>query len=309
MKDTDAAAAGTRTIGPVRGSLYVGTSGFAYPGWVPSFYPRGTRGEEMLHYYAERLAACELNNTYYQHPSPERIGAWMAETPDSFRFAVKAHRTGSQRAFRHDPSATLPWLTRPFLLFGARLCAVLLRVAADQEHDDRLLDRFLTAWGLVTDGRARGRPGDPPSGSAGGLPLALEFQHPSWLDDAVIARLRASGAVLCVTELGADPVPPPLYVTGPFLYLRLRRDDYSSSDLAAWAERLVPFLEDGRDAYVFFKHDERGRAPALALELREMVTSLRSGAAVDGLPRASRGELNVSADRPAATCRRSTSPR
>jgi uncharacterized protein YecE (DUF72 family) len=52
----------------------------------------------------------------------------------------------------------------------------------------------------------------------------------------------------------------------PFLYLRLRRHDYTASDLADWAARLEPFVADGLDAFVFFRHDETGRGAELALE-------------------------------------------
>ena len=66
-----------------------------------------------------------------------------------------------------------------------------------------------------------------------------------------------------------DAPDPPLTVTGPFLYLRLRRTAYGTADLDAWAARLEPFLADGRDAFVFFRHDEHGATPAYALALAD----------------------------------------
>ena len=64
--------------------------------------------------------------------------------------------------------------------------------------------------------------------------------------DARAAR-GPPAAVLVVTETDDAP-DPPLTVTGPFLYLRLRRTLYGTADLDAWAARLEPFLADGRDA-------------------------------------------------------------
>jgi uncharacterized protein YecE (DUF72 family) len=245
------------------GRLYAGTSGFAYAGWSPAFYPPGTRGDAMLRFYAERLAACELNNTYYQQPSERRIQAWLAATPDSFRFAVKAHRAGSAWAFGDDAAKTLSWLARPFALFGERLGTVLFRVTVARRAADDRLERLLGAW-----------PSD--------LPLTLEFQHRSWLVDEVFAALRSAGAALCVTDLPDEPAPG-VHLTGSFLYLRLRRDDYSAGELEAWARRIAPFLEDGRDAYVFFKHDPTGRAPALALELSSMLGVAAPAVAARGI--------------------------
>lgn len=233
------------------GTLYAGTSGFAYGAWVPRFYPAGTRANALLPAYAARLGAVELNNTFYRHPTEARIAAWLAATPATFRFAVKAQKGGSWRAFGGDPGPTLEWLLRPYAHFGERLGCVLYRVPDPQPRDDARLDALLSAWPRET-------------------PLTLEFQHPSWMDDEVHARLRAAGAVLCATDLD-DADEPRLFRTGTHLYLRLRRASYHPSDLDAWAERVAPFLADGMDVYVFFRHDETGESAVRAVEFRERV--------------------------------------
>jgi uncharacterized protein YecE (DUF72 family) len=81
--------------------------------------------------------------------------------------------------------------------------------------------------------------------------------------------------VLCHTDLEGAGEQPTLRVTGRFLYLRLRRDDYGPAELEAWAQRLQPFLADGLDVYAFFKHDPVGRAGALALDLSERLADYR----------------------------------
>jgi uncharacterized protein YecE (DUF72 family) len=229
------------------GTVRVGTSGFAYPGWAPRFYPTGLRGDALLRHYASRLSTCELNNTYYQQPSPAKVAAWLAATPADFRFAVKAQRGGSFRSLRVDPIAAVPWLTDPLRAFGERLGTVLFRVPDNVRRDDGQLAAFLEAW-----------PRD--------LPLTIEFQDGSWHVDEVFAMLREAGAAICTTELPEDVEPPTIRRTGPFLYLRLRRHDYTPDELAAWAARLEPFTADGLDTFVFFRHDEVGRGGELALE-------------------------------------------
>ena len=229
------------------GVLRTGTSGFAYPAWAPAFYPSGTRPDALLPAYAARLGAVELSGTYYRQVTDQQAAAWAARVPSSFRFAVKLLRTGSLRAYATDPAGTLPWLAAPLAAFGSRLGTALFRIQAGQGRDDARLDRLLAAW-----------PAD--------VPLALEAQDPSWQVDETHERLRAAAAVLVVTETDEAP-DPPLTVTGPFLYLRLRRTLYGTADLDAWAARLEPFLADGRDAYVFFRHDERGTTPGYAVAL------------------------------------------
>jgi uncharacterized protein YecE (DUF72 family) len=231
------------------GILRVGTSGFAYPGWSPRFYPAGLKPAGLLGHYATRFTACELNNTYYQQPTAAKVDAWLAATPPEFRFAIKAQRGGSYRSLQVDPVPAVPWLTEPLRRFGERLGTILFRVPDGVVRSDEKLAAFLAVW-----------PGD--------LPLTMEFQDPSWHVDEVFAALAAAGVAICATDLPDDPEPPAIRRSGQFLYLRLRRHDYSPAELSDWADRLRPFLADGLDAFVFFRHDEVGRGAELALELK-----------------------------------------
>jgi len=232
------------------GRLLAGTSGFAYSGWSPRFYPRGLKGDGFLTSYASRLDAVELNNTFYQQPSASKVAAWLAATPEGFRFSVKAQRGGSWRSFS-DPEPGLPWLTGPYRAFGERLGTVLYRLPDQVKRDDGRLARLLDAW-----------PRD--------IPLTLELPDPSWDGDETYAALRDAGAALCTTERPEDENPPTIRRTGTFLYVRLRRHDYTHDELAAWIDRLEPFLSDGLDAFVFFRHDEVGRGAELAVAFRDL---------------------------------------
>ncbi|MEO5704991.1 MAG: DUF72 domain-containing protein [Candidatus Limnocylindrales bacterium] len=249
------------------GRLLVGTSGFSYPDWTPRFYPAGTRPADRLAVYASRFPALELNATFRRRPTESAIAGWLRATPPDFRFAVKAQRGSAFRALSGSPEESVAWLTEPLPAFGERLGAVLFRVPAEIRRDgprvsrdpglaDARLGALLAAW--------------PPS-----IPLVIEFQDPSWHVDETFAAMRAASAVLCTTDLppegdeGAEGAtesePPFIRRTGPFLYLRLRRDDYDAVALDAWAARIEPFLAAGDDVFVFFRHDPVGRAAELAL--------------------------------------------
>lgn len=234
------------------GRLLVGTSGFAYPDWSPRFYPPGTRADALLTHYASVFPACELNNTFYQQPSEAKVRAWLEATPAHFRFAVKAQRGGSFRVFARQADASIDWLTTPYRRFGERLGAVLFRIPAEVTRNDDRLRLLLDAW-----------PVD--------VPLAVEAQHPTWAVDETFAALTEHGAAWVTTEGPDDPKPPSVRVTAPFLYLRLRRHDYTPPELDAWAARLEPFLATGTDVYAFFRHDPVGRATELARGLAHAV--------------------------------------
>jgi len=238
------------------GRILAGTSGFAYAGWAPRFYPDGLPARSRLSQYAARLPACELNNTFYARPTVERIRGWCAATPPEFRFIVKAQRGASIRALYADPAISVPWLTETLPEFGPRLGGVLFRVPGEVARNDERLDGLLRAWPT-------------------GLTLVVEAQHASWQADKVFAALRTAGAVLCATDLDEVDKPPDIRRTGPFLYLRLRRAAYDDVALDAWARRLVPFLDDGLDAYVLFRHDEDGQTALQAETFAARVERVR----------------------------------
>ena len=237
-----------------RGRLYAGTSGFSYSSWVPRFYAPGKASRKLLVAYSARLPAVELNNTFYRRPGPEQVAKWLRETPEGFRFCPKAQRGTTWRAWSGgDPSESLAWLTESLDVFGERLGCVLMSVLGSLERDDEMLERVLTAW-----------PSD--------VPLALELPHPTWADDEVHARLDDHGVALVATDWD-DRDEPDLRRIGRFIYLRLRRTSYSSADVDRWAQRLEPFLADGMDAFVFFRHDDDGE---MALQAERLLDAVRA---------------------------------
>lgn len=240
------------------GRVLAGTSGFSYAGWTPRFYPPGLRSGGLLPHYASRLPACELNNTFYARPTEARIRGWCAAVPPSFRFVVKAQRGASVRALYGDPAESVPWLTATLPAFGERLGAVLFRVPGEVPRDDGRLTGMLRAWPAA-------------------IPLVLEAQHASWHVDETFVALREAGVVLCSTDLDDAEAPPDIRRTGPFLYLRLRRTTYDEADLDAWARRLIPFLDDGLDAWVMFRHDGDGTSAVHAEGFAARVERVRAG--------------------------------
>lgn len=240
-------AGGDRAGAGGRGRLYAGTSGFAYPSWIPRFYAPGRASRKLLTAYARRLPAVELNNTFYRRPSADAVARWLAQTPAHFRFCPKAQRGATWRAWHGAPAAEgeddpaispMAWLAESFRAFGDRLGCVLLSTPASAQRDDDALARLLDA-----------RPPD--------LPLAIELPHPSWAADEVHHTLADHDVVLVATDRDDGPEPD-LRRIGPFLYLRLRRPSYSDDDLGRWANRLEPFIADGLDAFVFLRHDDDG---------------------------------------------------
>jgi uncharacterized protein YecE (DUF72 family) len=236
------------------GMLRTGTSGFAYAGWVPRFYPADLRARDRLAYYATRLRACELNNTYYARPPAERLRGWRAATPEPFRFIVKAQKGATFRALRLDAADAIAWLTADLGALEDRLGAVLFRVPDAFALDEGRLRAILAAW--------------PRS-----IPLVIEARHPSWHVDLVFEALTEAGASLCATDLDDGPEPDLRRMGGP-LYVRLRRVDDDPAAIDRWAARLSPFVADGQEVYAILRHDDDGRATERAAALERATARL-----------------------------------
>src|SRR3954468_7109113 len=127
-------------IGP-RGAkgLYVGTSGFSYPTWKPEFYPPKTPQKEFLRAYAERLPSVELNATFYQLPSEERLRAWAEQTPPDFRFAVKMNR----RATHFGDVSIVGTFCERVRALGDRLGPILVQLPPTRPRDEGWLELML----------------------------------------------------------------------------------------------------------------------------------------------------------------------
>ena len=223
----------------------VGTSGWSYPAWVGPFYPQGTSPARMLGVYASTFDTVEAHATYRRLPAASALAAWVAAVPAGFRFAAKAHMGITHRRDLDGVEDRVDAFLAAVAPLGDALGPVLLSLPHQQPDLDRL-DRLLAALG----GRA-----------------AAAFDlGPAWDRPDVRHRLDAAGATLVVSDTAERPATA-VPAVGPVGYVRLRRGDYTSADLDAWADRLAKAATEGREVYVFLKHDDAGTGPRLAREL------------------------------------------
>src|SRR6185436_12588082 len=115
--------------------LWIGTSGFSYPEWQPSFYPEGLSKDEYLAYYATRLDTVEINSTFYRMPNTKTLEGWKAATPEGFRFAIKASQKITHRERLKVPSESLAYLIEAVGKLGSRLGAVLFQLPPNFKQD------------------------------------------------------------------------------------------------------------------------------------------------------------------------------
>jgi uncharacterized protein YecE (DUF72 family) len=234
----------------------VGTSGFAYTEWKPDFYPADLKNDAMLTYYASRLPSVEINYTFYREPADTTIAGWVDRTPEDFRFALKANRKITHRQRLNDTDEILDRFLSSARRLGARLGPLLFQCPPTLRYDPETLTGFV----------ARLPGGEMPNLCR----AAMEFRHPSFDAPEVRELLAANDVAWCVAD--TDDRDASLSRTSKsFVYLRLRKVAYDDDALKRWAEDVREVLDDGADAYVYFKHEDTAAGAMYALAFRDLV--------------------------------------
>jgi uncharacterized protein YecE (DUF72 family) len=238
-------------------NLHLGTSGWHYDHWRGPFYPPDLPKTRWLSYYAQRLACVEVNNSFYRFPSPKAIRGWLDAVPPGFRFALKASRYITHRKKLKDCREPLWRFLDQCALFGDRRGPILFQLPPRWRVNADRLAAFLDLL--------------PPD-----LQCAFELRGPSWHTQAVYDLLAAHRSAFCQFEIAG--LRTPHLVTADLVYVRLHgpgedayRGSYSDEILAGWAGRILHWLDEGREVWLFFDNDEAGYAVQDALGLSELL--------------------------------------
>jgi uncharacterized protein YecE (DUF72 family) len=180
------------------------------------------------------VPSVELNTTFYRLPAEDQFERWAAQTPETFRFALTMTRGATSFGRVQGVDA----FTQTARVLGDRLGPI--RIKVPQARDDGFLRLLVDS--LSPEVR-----------------WALDFRHESWSEPDVQPLLDERG-IARVGSLGG----------GPFSYLRLRDPPYDEESLVALAADVKPALEQGRDVYCYFRHEDEPTAPLYAERLLEL---------------------------------------
>jgi uncharacterized protein YecE (DUF72 family) len=231
---------------------WIGTSGFQYPEWKGTFYPETLATAKMLGYYSERFRSTEVNYTFRHLPSAKTLDRWCRETPEQFRFALKAPQRITHFAKLRGSEQLLEHFVGIIGDLESKLGPVLFQLPPQFKKDTEVLGAFVGKF--------------PP-----GLRAAFEFRHASWFDEEVFDVLRSANVALCIAD--TSDFKTPLVATASFGYLRLRNENYTDADLAAWADSVRTLRAQWEDAFIYLKHEEKGVGPAFAQRLIESLAA------------------------------------
>lgn len=230
-------------------NLYVGTSGYSYKEWKGNFYPEDLSDKEMLKFYGTKLNSVEINNTFYRLPNESVVKNWADQVPDSFAFSVKASQKITHMKRLKDVGDETEFLVRVARTLGNKLGVLLFQLPPNMKKDIARLETFLKLL-------------------SGDVRTAFEFRHVSWFDDETYVLLRANNCPLCIADVDDDGLQVPFVSTADWGYLRLRRENYTPAELKKWFKKVNE--QDWSNAFVFFKHEDAGIGPKLAMKFRNL---------------------------------------
>lgn len=239
-------------------TVSIGTSGWSYAHWNNVLYDPSTPARDRLGEYVTHFNTVELNASFYRWPKPASFASWHRRLPAEFTMSVKAPRGLTHGKRLYEPELWIARIKAGWHELAEQRAVLLVQLHPAHERDHERLDYFLRElpnW----------------------IRVAVEFRHPSWVEEQTFSLLESHGCGYCVTS-GAR-LPCVLRATAEFVYLRLHGPDqnhlyagsYPDQDLQWWADRIREWTQSGRDVYAYFNNDGAGNAVHNARTLRSLV--------------------------------------
>ena len=262
----------------------IGTSGYDYPEWKGIFYPQDLKRKDFLSYYATQFNALEVNNTFYNMPTADRLLSFWERSEGKLQFSVKANRMLTHEvgpAWELDASLFLHAVST--LANKSCLCAVLFQFPQSFHYtpENRVyLSKLIDAFGS--------------------LPVVIEFRHVEWIRESVLEGLQSRGVGLCYCDMpeltylpnnALDERAVPESVKSPSFYLRLHGRnadawyasdnspngssrytyDYTDQELSEFVPVIQNVILTGRQPIVFFNNHPNGSGARNAKKLCELL--------------------------------------
>ena len=262
----------------------IGTSGYDYPEWKGIFYPEDLKRKDFLSYYASQFNALEINNTFYNMPTADRLLSFWERSEGKLQFSVKANRMLTHEvgpAWELDASLFLHAVST--LANKSCLCAVLFQFPQSFHYtpENRVyLSKLIEAFGS--------------------LPVVIEFRHVEWIKESVLEGLQSRGVGLCYCDMpelkylpnnALDEPAVPESVKSPSFYLRLHGRnadawyatdnspngssrytyDYTDQELSEFVPVIQNVILTGRQPIVFFNNHPNGSGAKNAVKFKDLL--------------------------------------
>jgi uncharacterized protein YecE (DUF72 family) len=265
-------------------TVRIGISGWTYPRWRGTFYPKGLPQRQELRYASERMNSVEINGSFYSLQRRSSFEAWAASVPEDFVFAVKGGRfITHMKKLSGIETPLANFLASGVLALDQKLGPILWQLPPNLGFNADRMDAFFAQLPRsagsaaeiaahhdqrVPDDRALTKAVHPRYR----LRHAIEPRHESFRTPEFYRLLRRYKMALVISD---NPGKWPIFteITTDLMYLRLHGHDqlyvsgYSDQELDDWAAKIRSWTERGCDVYVYFDNDAKVHAPFDAMSL------------------------------------------
>lgn len=225
---------------------------------LKNFFPRGVKDE--LAYYSTQFNCVELNATFYRLFPPTTFDKWRAAVPEKFQFFPKLEKTISHLRRLKDVKELADRNAANMSHLQEKLGMPFLQMPDNFAPKD--FDRVQTfAEGWTQE-----------------VPLAIEFRHTNWYNDAAVSSqlyglLQERGIANVLVDTAGRRDLMHMRLTTPVAFIRWVGANEPKSDrtrLDDWIGRISQWKQAGLAKLLFFvhQHDEQ-ESPALAAHFIE----------------------------------------
>lgn len=265
--------------------IYIGLTGW---GDHPSLYSTTATARDKLFDYSGHFPIVELDTSFYAIPSIQNVEKWVQETPEDFRFIMKAYQGITGHLRDENPYETRQDMFEAFRksasVFEAakKLAMILVQFPpwfdcqAKHVNYIRYVRQQLSAFPVAIEFR------NQTWYSAEHLDQTLQFLREQQLIHTVCDEPQAGvGSVPFVTEATANKTLVRIHgrnVLGwrnighaenwrkvRFLY------DYNTEELTQLAERIQKLASESKDVFILFNNNSGHHAAKNAKELQRLL--------------------------------------
>jgi len=261
---------------------HIGTAGWLYKDWVPSFYPKNqSAGSDWLQFYSHYFNCVEVNSTYYTYISPKIVEGWIKKVTDSedFLFTMKLHQDFTHKKDFDQQKIKAVSYNLDILTKAERLGGLLIQFPYSFSFDNTTADYVRELRDIFQS-----------------YNCFVEVRHKSWLKKEALEMFKKLNLTYCTIDQPqiGQAIPFEPIITNDKAYLRFHGRNvkawlksinnfgkqqsyeeqserykylYSPGELVEIDQKIKSIQEKAKEIYVIMNNHPQGDAIANAFEL------------------------------------------
>ena len=261
---------------------HIGTAGWSYKDWVPSFYPKNqSAGFDWLQFYSHYFNCVEVNSTYYAYLSPKIVEGWIRKVVDSedFLFTVKLHQDFTHKKDFDQQKIKAVSYNLDILTKAERLGGLLIQFPYSFSFDNTTADYVRKLRDIFQS-----------------YNCFVEVRHKSWMKKEALEMFKKLNLTYCTIDQPqiGEAIPFEPIITNNKAYLRFHGRNvkawlksinsygkkqtyeeqserykylYSPGELVEIDQKIKSIQEKVKEIYVIMNNHPQGDAIANAFEL------------------------------------------